>query len=129
MNVQEIRERWAGESPHRCPECNARPHRESDVLWLLAEVDRLNQEAQSFGEQVRRGVVGDYQALSVEHEKLKLENEKLNRIVGRAVDYFCKMNCGDCPCEEMCSVIDGVPPGQTCEQTIRQYLESEVADK
>ena len=33
---------WTGEAEHRCHECSARPHREADVIALLAEVRRLN---------------------------------------------------------------------------------------
>lgn len=40
--LQAIKDRWAGGAPHRCPECNSRPHRESDIADLLAEVERLN---------------------------------------------------------------------------------------
>ena len=40
--LAEIEQIWAGEAEHRCPECNARPHREADVIALLAEVRRLN---------------------------------------------------------------------------------------
>lgn len=51
-----------------------------------AEIERLKAEAQSFGEQVRRGIVGDYQELSVAHEYLKQEIAKKDRMLARSCE-------------------------------------------
>ena len=99
QQLQEIEQRWAGEAEHRCPECNARPHREADVIDLLQEVRRLNRMVDK----------GNVLSIAVQENVCEqFPESKLERALCKTL----------CPGKKI-AVCDA----------LRKYLESEVADK
>lgn len=109
QELAEIRQRWLKAAEHRCPECNARPHRESDVVDLLAEVRRLQEKLQyeetchaEAEEEVRR---------------LNYQNTEQKKVIDATFLYMKHIN------SPLCLGWDNLLDAM---QNWRKYLESEV---